>query len=374
MAAYGRLLPWALGFVPWAAACGGAEPFDPEIPPVVWSGAHLDYAPLEHVDPVCAGTLPYMDRYVGLAAAAMRVELDESLVYVHGSRGDEAVCEALGCTFIDGRIYSLVAPYEHELIHGVRSFAGWSHGFFEEGAAEMLGGDSSFPSRVPAEGELLEGIELASANHRLPDAWYPRAGHFSAYLHRRYGPDVTEAILRGTDWDTDTEAVVEVIEAATRMPFDEVLAGYAAEPVCHAAAQYRYPLFPCDAPEALRARCDGTIAVRIEEHVSCGDPSTLGPRDGEIWQYVAVEVPADGEYTLEHASELAAAGWIEVRECAMGCGAIMEASLITRTYAEPEATSNPPVFLRAGRYALRLSRPATAPSAVSVWIRGEDCR
>jgi hypothetical protein len=373
MAAYRLLLPCSLAFAPCAAACG-AEPLDPEVPPIVWSGAHLDYAPLEHAEPVCAGTLPYMDRYVGLAAAAMRVDLDEPLVYVHGSRDDAALCEALGCTFIDGRIYSLVAPYEHELVHGVRSFADWSHAFFEEGAAEMFGGDSSFPSRIPADGELLEGIETASAGNRLPDAWYARAGRFSAYLHDRHGPNVTEAILRDTDWDASAEAVVDVIEAETEMRFEEVLADYAAEPVCHEAAQYRYPLFPCDAPEALRARCDGAVAVRIEEQVSCDDPSTLGPRDGEIWQYVAFDVPVAGEYTLEHASELAPAGWIEVRECAMGCGAITVANLITRTYADPEAASNPSVFLRAGRYALRLSRPAAAPSAVSVWIRGEDCR
>jgi hypothetical protein len=313
-----------------------------------------------------------MDRYVALLADAMHVDLDEPLVYVHGSPKDEPFCEALGCTFEDGRVFSLVLPLEHELVHGVRSAVGWSHNFWEEGTAEMFGGDSHFAGRAPAEGDLLDGIEVSSEGKRLPDQWYPRAGRFAAYLDRI--PGVTEALLLGTDPRSTAREAIDVVEAATGRPFDELLVGFALEPTCTEAAEYRYPLFPCDAPEALRPRCEEGAAVRIEERIACDDPSTLGPRDGELWKYVAVDVAVEGDYAFRPASELDPAGWMEVRECAMGCGALMFAEPIRHTYDEPDAVFVEPVHLKAGRYALRLSRPADSPSAVSVWITGEDCR
>jgi hypothetical protein len=49
------------------------------------------------------------------------------------------------------------------------------------------------------------------------------------------------------------------------MPFEELLEDYdGAEPFCDEARWYRYPLYLCDAPEALRPRCDGDVVVPIE--------------------------------------------------------------------------------------------------------------
>lgn len=165
----------------------------------------------------------------------------------------------------------------------------------------MFGGDDEMnPDRVPAEGALREGIEAGRPGVPLPDPWYPRAGHFSAYLHQYHGADVTKALLRETTPSSTADDAIAVLEEATAMPFEELIADYEdAEPFCDEARRYRYPLYPCDAPEALRSRCDGDVAVPIEESLACDDPMTLGPREGEVFKYVAFDVPSDGMYTVE---------------------------------------------------------------------------
>jgi hypothetical protein len=61
-----------------------------------------------------------------------------------------------------------------------------------------------------------------------------------------------------------------------------------------------------------------------------------------------------------------------IKECSMRCDSILIELPVTGTYWDPDFDPGPPVFLRAGRYSLRLTRPADAPSEVSVSIWG-DC-
>lgn len=195
------------GAVTCAGACGPDDPF--EIPPIVWSGHHLDFAPQAHATPVCAGTAPYMDRYLDLLAADMGVAIGRS-VYVHGSRDDPSPCDddALAC-FHDGAvIYSPMAPHEHELVHAARYDVGHPMTFFEEGAAEMFGGDDELGGRRPGRRNLR-------AEGRVPRGWrqrmdrLPMMGRPSAVLVRRSrNPDprplrrsVSELDHRGHDPD-----------------------------------------------------------------------------------------------------------------------------------------------------------------------------
>jgi hypothetical protein len=364
---------WAWGLVTLAGGCEGPDP-SPELPAIVWRGTYLDYAPQEHVGSLCAGTLPYMDRYVELVAARMGVTFDAPVLYVQGSPQDESFCDdgAVGCTTLDGRVYSHLAPHEHELVHGVRSFEGFSHPFFEEGAAEAFGDDALLPGRGLPEGDLFEGIQVAD-----PDGgyWYPRMGHFAAYLQDRHGDEVTAEILRQTDWTSTAREAIVALERATGMSFGELRDDYESEQVCD-QARYRYPVFPCDAPEAFRVWCNGGEAVRIEEQLGCMDAASVGPRQGEVWKYVAFEVPVDGEYTFARAAETVGEGsTIEIKECSNRCDSIQFALPITGTYADPDFDAGPPVFLRMGRYSLRFTQPVDAPlTAVSVWMNGADCR
>jgi hypothetical protein len=357
-----------------AVACAGACAPDDlfRIPPIVWSGEHLDYAPQEHAAPVCAGTPPYMDRYMDLLAADMDVEIGRS-VYVHGSPDDPSPCDddALAC-FHDGAvIYSPAAPHEHELVHAVRFDVGHPMKFFEEGAAEMFGGDDLLGSHIePADGSLRDGMEAGRRPNGLPLDWYQRAGNFSAYLHRYHGPEVTMALLLETSQSSTVDEAIAVLEAATAMPFDELVADFEwQEPFCMARQWYRYPIYPCDAPEALRERCDGDVAVPIEESLACDDPAVLGPREGEVFKYVAFDVPTDGIYTLRAADRAGGDdGWIELKECRLGCSS----SYIALPYDGLDTG----VILRAGRYSLRMTRHADrdTPASMAVTIAGDDCR
>jgi hypothetical protein len=140
----------------------GCEAEDPEreIPPITWSGAQLDYAPQPGAYELCEGTLPYMDRYVGLAADAMGVEVDRPLVYVHASDDGDLPCPngALGCAFRDS-VYAKVAPQEHEIVHGVRGWHDFSQLFFEEGTADRYTAARYGEFRVAADGEsILTGL------------------------------------------------------------------------------------------------------------------------------------------------------------------------------------------------------------------------
>jgi transketolase len=53
-----------------------------------------------------------------------------------------------------------------------------------------------FTYGIVSDGDLMEGIEIASDDPGLPMHWYPRAGHFVAHLQDRYGPEVTQTLLQ----------------------------------------------------------------------------------------------------------------------------------------------------------------------------------
>jgi hypothetical protein len=357
----------------WLAAAGAlaCAPERPpwEVPPVVWAGEHLEYAPQDGAYEPCAGTLPYMDRYVERVADLMDVELEQPLVYIHGSDEVEPLCEnpdALGCAR-GNEIYAHVVPQEHELVHGVRASHGFSHFFFEEGAAEAFGDDAHMPTRVRAHGELIQGIE-SGTTQGLPIEWYPRAGHFSAFLHDRYGAEVTRALLRRTDRETSGTRAVGVIEEATGVPFEVLRRQYDSEPTC-TQAQYRHPVVGCEGPFARRVRCDATDVAGMSERIACDDAATLGPRDGEIWKYLGLEVENDGEYWVSAHSPVAASfERIEVKECALGCGSVFVKRPVGIVLGEG------PVFLYAGRYVIKVVRPEGEPGEVEIGVRGAGCR
>jgi hypothetical protein len=352
------------------AAVGACAPDGPEIPTVTWAGEHLEYAPQNGAPEPCAGTLPYMDRFVALVADEIGVELEEPLVFVHGPEV-ETMCDtkgAYGCSLGGGVVFALGVPMEHELVHGVRSGYGYSHAFFEEGTAEAFGDDTFLYSRVLASGDVMEGMDAVGRNRNLPTKWYPEAGRFVAFLHEQYGPEVTTALLLKTNRDSAAGTAVTVIEEATGLSFEEILADYSTEPTCR-QKQYRYPLVPCEQPVDLRLRCDGTVelgSVRID----CDDPSTLGPRTEKegMFRYLTVEVERDGLYVLTAFDQDEAFVPLQIKECALGCDSILTGHL--NTDDDPS-----PAFLREGRYVLKVWRNDDEdPADVVVKVEGLGCR
>jgi hypothetical protein len=252
---------------------------------------------------------------------------------------------------------------EHELVHGVRSRYGFSNIFFEEGTAEAFGDDMPSSARVSVHGNLVEGM-IAGSDRELPLEWYPRAGHFAAFLHDHYASEVTTAMLLKTDRDSTGGMAVTVLEQGTGLTFEEILADYSAEPTC-SQRQYRYPLHACSQPVDLQPRCDEAVELG-PVRLACDDPSTLGPRDRDgMFRYLVVEVERDGLYSVTAFNDDHAFVPFTLKECALGCNSIL-AGRVNAHDASPQ-------FLRAGRYALKLSRFPEYPTDVVVKVEGLGC-
>jgi hypothetical protein len=351
----------------WLAAAGalGCAPESLEIPPVTWAGEHLEYAPQDGAPEPCAGTLEYMDRYVARVAEAMGVELRGPVLFVHGSEDDPSPCseEDYGCAF-EGGVYSRGVPQEHELVHGVRRQYGGSMRFFEEGAAEAFGDDMPTRLSIPPDGDLIDGIALGS-DRRLPIEWYQEAGRFVAFLHDEYGPAVTTALLLETDRSSTGGMAVTVIEQTTGLTFAEVLADYERYPAC-IQAQYRYPLVACDLPVDLRARCEENVEL-WPVHIACDDPSTFGPRAEGMFRYLVLEVEQDGMYDVTAFEPADPFAKLELKECTLGCDSILHQQL--RWFD----TFGSPVWLRAGRYTIKLPLHPDYPTDMVVKVKGLGC-
>ncbi|MCX4240077.1 hypothetical protein [Paraliomyxa miuraensis] len=350
-----------------AVCCGMAcAPPQDESPPIVWSGEHLDFAPQDAAAEVCAGTLPYMDRYMGLAGAALDVEVPRTL-YVLGSEEEPNPCNAIACQLGD-TIYTSQAPHEHELIHAARQSDPSAYRFFEEGEAVAFGGDAKRAFNDPTTwGSIRDGLESCAGGVPLADRWYPRAGHLYAYLRRRHGAHATDELMRTVPRNATQDEAIAALEESTGLAFDDMIADLEAfDPFCEQPLWFRYPLHPCDAPEALRPRCDGDIAIPVGISLGCESTTALGPRDDEVFGYVAIDIPTDGDYRIQAAPTGDAHGMIEIKECALGCS--------SRFVALPYRELDFEVWLPAGRYSLRFSRDADGadPSPMAVTIAG-DC-
>jgi hypothetical protein len=347
----------------WLVAAGACAP-EPEIPPITWVGEHLEYAPQDGAPEPCAGTLEYMDRFVARVAEEMGVELRGPVLFVHDPEVGPCREGTDGC-FDDGVVYSRDVPHEHELVHGVRGQYGGSMRFFEEGAAEAFGDDMPAQVRDPASGDLARGL-VAGSDRRLPVEWYPEAGRFTAFLHEHYGPEVTTAMLRKTDQDSTGGMAVTVLEQTTGLTFDQLLVDYSTEPKC-AQSQYRYPMVACEQQVDLRARCDETVEL-WPVRVDCEDPSTLGPRAEGMFRYLVMEVEQDGHYELSAVDPTDFPSLpLELKECALGCDSILHQQLnLSEAYGTP-------VWLKTGRYTIKLPMHQDYPTDLVVRVDGLGC-
>lgn len=344
----------------WLAVAGACAP-EPEIPPIAWIGEHLEYAPQDDAPEPCAGTLEYMDRYVARVAEEMGVELRGPVLFVHDPEVGPCSEDGGGC-FEDGIVYSRNVPHEHELVHGVRGQYGGSMRFFEEGAAEAFGDDMPAQVHDPAGGDLTRGL-VAGSNQRLPVEWYPEAGRFATFLHEHYGPEVTTAMLLETDRDSTGGMAVTVLEQTTGLTFEQILVDYSTEPTC-TQSQYRYPMVACEQPVDLRARCEDTVElwpIRID----CKDPSTLGPRAEGMFRYLVMEVERAGTYEVTAFDPMDPFQPLEIKECALGCDSILHQQL--------DWGFGSPVWLRAGRYTIKLPLHPDHPADVVVKVEGLAC-
>lgn len=296
-------------------ASGCSEPAARELPPVSWEGEHLRVA-TDVETPMCGGTAPYMDRLLGALGEQLGAAPPGWPVYylLEGDLGEyDTPCEsgAYGCA--DGvAAYAPIAPLDHEIVHLARSAVGFSYPFIEEGAAEYWGDDADI--RGPLQGDVLE---LAAQGNEIQFPFYPRAGHFVAYLVDTHGEESFRELSRQTDYGSSLEA----FDGALVDVYGEGLGALAEDyedsyPVCP-QRQYRAAFGECVFTPA-RPICGPEGSLVVRRRFSCGDEDVLGPRFGRQWTTIPIEVPPSGIAFVFDATP-AEGVELTVRRCGGGC-------------------------------------------------------
>ena len=351
------------------AACSPANEEEEVLPtpPIVWEGEWLRYGRSPSLAPQCAGVAPYMNDLIGALTAEFQIHREVTVDYYYVDAEDNP-CGALGCAK-DTAVYSRATLLEHEVVHGVRAHVDFSHLLLEEGAAEYWGDDSrEFPFRTMTAGDVVETAGRTSHDGLESEA-YGIAGRFYAFLEERTEPSVLLQLLASTvpeQFGPDTLST-ELLRITGR-DLDAWNAEFQAEyPVCD-QFEFRDPTPVCDSVRQVE-RCDGGDFVPFTTRVACDDEETLGPRDGEIWKYLAVELPEDGRYGVFVSTQPEIDGAsIRIEECRGGCGSTTT-SFDVPTGITPATALDAP----AGRYLLRLAVPEGTEAEFEVLISGGSC-
>lgn len=345
------------------AACAPEQSPKFAPPEIEWAGEWLRFGRSSDLEPQCAGVAPYMNRYVGALVDFFELEADVMVDFYYVD-DLSTPCESLGC--VRGHsAFSLVPVQEHELVHAVRSYEGLSHHFLEEGAAELWGDDSRVsPFRTETGGDLVDAVESVTPyDEGLPPQSYGLAGRFHALLTAERAT-ASNALLRTTSRTTSTSQLDTSLEAETGRGLVEWSDALKSYPAC-TQAEYRNASAACQSVP-LVARCADGRDAPIEVHVGCDDEHTLGPRDGEIWAYRAIELEQTGTYVLAIGPDLEMkAGSVELKQCTGGCGSFVERQDVPTSLTPGRAFE-----AAAGTYLLRFTLPEGESGDFSIRIAG----
>ena len=288
---------------------------EPPLPPIVWEGEHLRFGTDADDSTICAGTLPYLDGVVGhLGEVFGRPNARVSYYWLPD--GTDAYCAdgPEGCVN-DRGTFSRHTIHQHELVHGIR----WPSGLYlplEEGLAEAYGDDWN---RFPVQGDIHDLLEDPVGNRYLPGAGYGLAAHFVSYLDADYGLETLIELDASTDYEQSYASAAAAFERVYDEPLDAVVDEYEAEyPRC-STLTFRDREYDCtrnviEAPSEIDERID------LEISLACDDPAVLGPRLGQRWTTVTLDVRAAGYYFINgHPTENGPIELVEIRSCDGSC-------------------------------------------------------
>lgn len=359
----------ALAILPALAGQAGCEEPIP-LPPITWSGDHLDYGEIGEVPRLCGGTLPYMDEFVGIIQERAQVDSDERTLYYLAPDGwDSEWCSGrgLGCS-LGNVAFGRVVPLEHELVHATLDGAvGDGDRVLGEGIAEAWG---SFLSKTPPfEGDISEMLRDPSG--RLETRFYPRAGHFVSFLLEEFGTAAVLNVMAMTPIDATEQQLDSAFFSVFGMDIDGIVSAYAEYPECRSKA-YSEAVWACTTlPSLGTIDTSRELEVDIRVTLDCSDDVTIGSdasglaiaseQPDEMWQWVAFDVVETLGYFLQQ-EESPERGRIELMRCDIGCpGVYEEISVPAVSMAEGGW-----IDLEPGRYVARFVRRVDSPGWMSV--------
>ncbi|MCX4244378.1 gluzincin family metallopeptidase [Paraliomyxa miuraensis] len=296
-------------------ASGCSDPAGRELPPVSWEGEHLRLATNVET-PLCGGTAPYMDHLLGALGEQLGAAPPGRPIY-YLLEGDvdeyDTPCGAGDYSCGHGTAaYSPIAPFDHEIVHVARSAIGFSYPLIEEGAAEYWGDDADIRGRL--QGDVLE---LAAQGNAFEFPFYPKAGHFVAYLLDVYGEESFLELSRRTNYQSSLAAFDDALVAVYGEDLEALAEDYEANyPKC-SQRQYRAAFGECTFTPA-RSLCESDEPLVVRRRFSCGDEDVLGPRFGRQWTTIPIDLPSAGLVFLFQA-DLVEGVELTIRRCGGGC-------------------------------------------------------
>jgi hypothetical protein len=283
------------------------------LPPVVWEGEHVTFASDANVGEICGGTLSRLDSITGHLGGVFGLSGTPRIDYYWAPEGVGAYCEGdpWGCTR-HTTVFSEHVLHQHELVHAVRDTDRSSYDPFEEGLAEAFGDDWDPPTVF---GGDVRTMWKTDWNGHLPDAYYPLAGYFVSYLVAEYGIDATMVFDRASSYRDSSRETNDRFESSFGESIDQAIAGVDEEyPRCE-QTRYRDNSFECMQP-AITAVGDLELSVAM----GCEQGDVLGPRRGERWKTVVIEIPETGVYDYGFAKIGGTEpGRLKVRRCGQSC-------------------------------------------------------
>ena len=302
------MLP-ALVVLATVGACGEDRP------PIVWEGEHLRFRTNEDLAEVCGGTLAYSDAFVGHLGEVFQEP--HRVVDFNWVRDVDSFCPSVagGCAS-DGEVFSEEPLHRHELTHAARSQLAYLP--LEEGIAELYGDRlrSRAELRPSAVTDVLRAHERGQLMVEQDD--YALVGHFASYLRAVHGTDTLMRLGELSDYKGTFAELGGGFERAVGGPLGEVVADYMADyPVCDQTFHVDNS-FDCDRNPVVLPAASGE-PLRVELPLSCDEPHVLGPRGGQRWVTVALEVPVTAEYRLSFTGDWTSSMVYQVRRCDSSC-------------------------------------------------------
>lgn len=351
------------------ACLAGCEEPTP-LPPITWSGDHLDYGEIGDVPRLCGGTLAYMDEFVGIIHERVQADPSERAAYYLAPDGwDVEWCSGPGHGCSRGNVaFGRSVPLEHELVHAaLQDVAGDGDRVLAEGIAEAWG---SFLSKAPPfERDISEMLRDSVWRFDSPHQ-YLRAGHFVSFLLDEFGTIPVLDVMAMTEPDATEQQLDDAFLSVFGMGIDGIVAAYAEYPECHSKA-YSEPVWACSTLPTL-GTIDTSRDLRVDLRVTldCSDDATIGSdarglsidseQPDEMWQWVAFDVVQTSGCWLYQA-EAPEPSRIELMRCDIGCPGVYE-ELVVPAVSVVEGRW---LDLEPGRYVARLARRVDSPGWVS---------
>lgn len=320
-----------LAILPALGGLAGCEEPMP-LPPITWSGDHLDYGEIGEVPRLCGGTLPYLDEFVGIIQDRAQADPEERAVYYLAPEGwSSELCAGTSWGCSRGNVaFGRSAPLEHELVHAVlHDPVGYGDRVLAEGIAEAW--DPAIPRDLPFAGDITEMLRNSSEpfDHRH----YGRAGHFVSYLLAEYGTTSVFDVIAMTELDATEQQLESAFVSVFGKDIDGITAAYAEYPECHSKV-YSEAVWACTAlPSLGTIDTSRDLDIDIRLTLDCSDDVTIGSdarglsiaaeQPHEMWQWVAFDVVETSGCFLEQA-EAPSVSRIELMRCDIGCPGFYE--------------------------------------------------